>query len=244
MNRSSLLSPKRISLVLLVLMVGTSTVVAGDATEPIVREAVVFEEVDGTLAIEAEHFYKQTQSEVRAWHIISADSEPDATPDGDPPHLEDAARGAYIEALPDTRRTHGDRLIRGENFSPEPGQMAVLHYRAYFRTPGRYYVWARAFSTGTEDNGLHFGLNGQWPESGQRWQTVAKNSWHWDSKQRTQEVHTGVPFQLYLDVNQPGLHDIMVSMREDGFELDRIVLTTRREDGRPEGAGPEPRKRG
>lgn len=104
--------------------------------------------------------------------------------------------------------------------------MAVLTYRVNFTTPGRYHVWARTFSTGPEDNGVHFGINGQWPESGQRWQTTKKREWSWDSRQRTETVHVGVPGQLWLDVPSAGEHTIQISMREDGFELDKIILTT------------------
>jgi len=61
--------------------------------------------------------------------------------------------------------------------------MAVLTYNVHFSTPGRYYVWARAYSTGSEDNGLHVGLNGDWPASGQRMQWCqGKNNWRWESK--------------------------------------------------------------
>lgn len=214
---------------------------AADTTAPLASNEVVFEEVDGSVAIEAEHFYKQTQNEARSWHVTSSTFEPEVTPDGDPTHVAGASGGAYIESLPDTRRTHGDKLINGENFAPEAGRMAVLHYKLHFNTPGRYYVWARVYSTGTEDNGLHFGLDGEWPASGQRWQTVAKNNWHWDCKQRTQEVHTGVPLQLFLDIDEAGPHELTVAMREDGSEVDRFVLTTKKEDGRPTGLGPATR---
>ena len=95
-----------------------------------------------------------------------------------------ASGGAYLEVLPDTRRTHGDKLINGQNFINEPGKMAVLSYKVHFSNPGRYYVWARTHSTGTEDNGLHVGLDGTWPESGQRMQWTAKRTWYWDSKQK------------------------------------------------------------
>ncbi len=87
---------------------------------------------------------------------------------------------------------------------------------------------------------MHFGIDGEWPESGQRWQTVKKHGWAWDSRQRTQAVHVGVPGRLYLDVATAGEHVIQVSMREDGFELDRILLTT--DTGyTPEGSGPQTR---
>jgi hypothetical protein len=206
--------------------------------KPQAQRGALFEEQDGLIAVEAEQFARQTATEKRAWHVTSADVTPDVQPDGDPPHVAGASGGAYLELLPDTRRTHDDLLVRGENFSPEPGRMAILHYHIRVHTPGRYYVWVRAWSTGTEDNGLHIGLDGQWPDSGQRWQTVAKHGWHWDCKQRTAEVHTGVPMQLFLNIDRPGDHELLVSMREDGFEFDKLVLAHDREF-RPEGLGPD-----
>jgi len=69
-----------------------------------------------------------------------------------------------LEVLPDKRRNNKDKLIHGENFSNEPGKMALLVYPVHFNTPGRYYVWVRAYSTGSEDNGLHVGIDDTWPE--------------------------------------------------------------------------------
>jgi Domain of unknown function (DUF5060)/Putative collagen-binding domain of a collagenase len=207
------------------------------ATVPAAAPDAILAEADGVLAIEAEHFQKQTLDAKRAWHITSPKNTPAVEPDGDPAHLAGASGGAYIELLPDTRRSHDDKLINGENFINHGGKMAVLHYRARFSTPGRYYVWVRAYSTTTEDNGLHFGIDGQWPESGARWQTVKKNGWHWDCKQRTEAVHVGVPMQLWLDVEKAGEHEILMSMREDGIEVDKLVLAKDRE-WTPDGVGP------
>ena len=193
------------------------------------------EEKDGVITIEAESFAKQTLNEKRSWHITSATSEPKIDPDGDPVHLEGASRGAYIELLPDTRRSHDDKLINGENFSNKGGEMAVLSYPIKIEAPGRYYIWVRAYSTNSEDNGLHFGLDGEWPESGARWQTVKKDGWNWDCKQRTETVHTGVPMQLWLDIEKAGDHELLMSMREDGIEVDQIILA-KSVDFRPAGA--------
>ncbi len=191
------------------------------------------------VAVEAEHFWKQTHTETRAFHLTAVDSTPDIQPDGDPPHVAGASGGAYLEILPDTRRTHGDKLIRGTNFSPDPGKMAVLHYKIHFQTTGRYYVWVRAHSTGPEDNGLHVGIDGTWPESGQRMQWCeGKRSWRWDSKQRTEKVHCGEPYKIFVDVKESGEHTITFSMREDGFEFDKFFMTTQREFSRPSGTGP------
>ncbi len=193
------------------------------------------EEIADIITIEAESFARQTLNDKRRWHITSATSTPDIVPDGDPPHVEGASGGSYVELLPDTRRSHDDKLINGENFTNKGGQMAMLSYPVKINTPGRYYIWVRAYSTTSEDNGLHFGLNGEWPESGARWQTVQKNGWNWDCKQRTEEVHVGVPMQLWLDIDKAGDHELLMSMREDGIEVDQIILA-KSVDFRPTGA--------
>jgi hypothetical protein len=190
-------------------------------------------ERDGFITLEAESFTKQTHDDVRQWHVISDANQPEIGTDIQL-RLADASEGSYIQVLPDTRRSHADKLIKGENFTEDAGTMAVLHYPIRISQPGRYHVWVRFYSTGSEDNGLHFGLNDDWPESGRRWQTVKKNAWHWDCAQRTTEVHNGVPMQLWLDIDQPGDHTLMLSMREDGAAVDQIILAAS-PDFRPPG---------
>jgi hypothetical protein len=205
---------------------------------------VVFEERDGLVAVEAEHFVRQTHIDKRQWYVTTQDVTPNVAPDGDENHAASASGGAYIEILPDTRRNHGHKLIGGENFSNEPGKLGVLSYKVHINTPGRYYVWVRAYSTGSEDNGLHVGLDGDWPASGQRLQWCeGKNSWRWESKQRTQKVHCGEPHKIYLDVATPGVHTVCFSMREDGFEFDKWLMTTDRDMERPLDEGPAERIR-
>lgn len=219
---------------------GTGNLAAADTTSPIVGEDLVFAERNGLVAVEAEHFNSQSHTTPRAFHLVTADQDPGVEPDGDESHFAGASGGAYLEVLPDTRRTHQDQLIKATNFSPEAGKMAVLSYRVHFEKAGRYYVWVRAYSTGTEDNGLHVGLDGEWPESGQRLQwCVGKRSWWWESKQRTPEVHCGEPHRIFLDIAQPGEHTIQFSMREDGFEFDKWLMTTDREFQRPADDGPD-----
>jgi hypothetical protein len=231
----------RSMMTILMLMVAASALAQDTAqlTKPIVGEDVVFEEVDGVLAIEAEHFYDQSKTEVRAFYLTTADQEAGLEPDADPSHVAGASGGAYLEIQPDTRKNHGEKLIGGENFSNDPGLVAVLSYKVHFNNPGRYYIWGRVNTTGTEDNGVHFGLDGQWPETSRRMQAGGRG-WQWGNKQRTEEVHTGVPWLLYLDIEKAGAHTIHVSMREDGFELDKFVLASSKEF-KPEGTGPEPK---
>ena len=197
--------------------------------QPFIGLNTVFEEKNGLLLVEAEHFYKQTINGIRSWHRHSLDDKPKIWGDADGTHLKGASANAYLEILPDTRTTHDDELINGLNFSNIPGKLGVVHYKIHINKPGRYYVWVKAFSTGTEDNGVHVGLDGKWPESGQRLQWCeGKNTWTWESKQRTKEVHCGVPYQIYLDIEKAGSHEITFSMREDGFEFDQFLLTSDR----------------
>ena len=207
--------------------------------DPVVEASTHFHEVDGLVAVEAEHFFKQQLKDVRAFYMTHSKEVPKFDPDGDPIHVNGASNGAYLEILPDSRRNHGEKLVQGVNFTNKPGKAAVVSYRVNFTNVGRYYVWVRAFSTGSEDNGLHVGIDGMWPESGQRMQWCeGKNQWRWESKQRTQEVHCGVPHQIFLDVATAGVHTIHFSMREDGFEFDKWLMTTDRDFQRPADMGP------
>ena len=182
---------------------------------------------DGVLVVEAEDFDAVNREDHRKWYLTTADKEPGIQPDPDPNHAEGASNGAYIEILPDTRVTHADPLVNGVSFSNKPGQCSVLYYPVEIAKPGRYYVWVRMCCTGSEDNGIHVGLDGEWPASGQRLQFTGNHGkWQWDSRQRTEKVHTGVLGQIWLDIDKPGLHTIMFSMREDGFEFDKFMLTT------------------
>ncbi|MEM9828959.1 MAG: hypothetical protein AAF958_20400 [Planctomycetota bacterium] len=200
---------------------------------------------NGIVVVEAEDFAAADRQQHRKWYRTSVQQTPNVKPDPDPNHAEGASGKAYLEALPDTRVTHDDPLGPGISFCNQPGQSSVLYYPVKIDEPGRYYVWVRTCCTGTEDNGLHVGINGQWPESGARLQFTGKRGkWQWDSRQRTQKVHTGVLGQIWLDIKEPGLHTIMFSMREDGFEFDKFMLTRDREPMKSKSLemGPPPTK--
>lgn len=219
---------------------GKKTVITGSTPNEVVRGAFqviaeieasqraqyLFEEKEGWVSVEAEHYQLQLLTQKRRWYESSANSFPQGMSDGDSLHYATASGKAYLEILPDTRRNHKEKLIGGENFSNQPGKLAQLDYRIYFNNPGKYYVWVRAYSTGSEDNGIHVGLNGNWVETGQRMQWCkGKHQWTWASKQRTKEVHCGVEKRIYLDIPTTGWHTISFSMREDGFEFDKFILS-------------------
>jgi len=195
--------------------------------------------VDGIVAIEGESYIRMENTEHREWVRFDESSSPDISPDPDPPHLEGASGGAYLEALPDTRVTHDDPLVSGESFHGSGGTGPMLTYPVRFETAGRYVVWVRAYSTGGEDNGLHIGIDGDFPEESARVQFCSgKNRWTWSSAQRRSSNHCGSPRTVFLTVDTPGEHEVHFSMREDGFELDKVLLVLD-ESFEPSGAGPD-----
>ena len=197
-------------------------------TYDVTKAKIVHKQTNGIVVVEAENFDAVDRQDHRTWYLTTVDQTPNVMPDPDPNHAEDACGGAYLEILPDTRVTHSDPLVNGVSFSNVPGQCSVLYYPVVFTEAGRYFVWVRMNCTGSEDNGLHVGIDGTWPESGARLQFTGKHGqWQWDSRQRTEQVHTGVLGQIWLDLEEPGIHTIMFSMREDGFEFDRFLLTKR-----------------
>ena len=99
-------------------------------------------EKDGRLRVEAENFDRQRLQDVRQWIKVSADGPSNRPqPDPDESNAASASGGAYIEVLPDTRTTHDDKLTHGENFTNEPGKMAIVEYDVEIVYPGRFYVW-------------------------------------------------------------------------------------------------------
>jgi len=198
-------------------------------------ERVFSEAAPGLIVVEAEDFFAQTKTEQRAWYLTDATHAPAGLPDIDPPHVEGAGGNAYIEVLPDTG-VDGQKLTPGVNISDTPGELAVAHYRVQFAAPGRYYIWARAFGTDGDDNTLHFGLDDTWPVPSAKMHTFAGKKWQWACRHRQ---HKG---KIYFDVPTAGPHVITLSMREDGCELDRFILTTDEAFTPPADApGPEPR---
>jgi hypothetical protein len=192
---------------------------------------LVHQTVDAMVVIEAEAFFTQTNIDKRAWHITSARHAPNVGRDIDPPHFTDASGGAFIEVLPDTGNDPvGPR--KGESISDVGGEMAAASYRVHFNNPGRYYVWVRALGTDGDDNTLHFGMNGEWPTNSVKMHHNDGGKWGWACRHRQ---HKGT---LWLDVASAGPAVIQLSMREDGCEVDRFVLTTNENFVAPTISGP------
>jgi len=160
--------------------------------------------------------------------VLTDPTTPATEPDPDGNHSDGASGSQYLELLPDIRVTHDDPMSPPTAYWGQGGQGPYADYAVDFPEPGRYYVHVRAFSTGTEDNGIHIGLNGNWPQSGQRMQfcTASRNAWWWSSAQRDGGGNgsCGMEKTIWLDVPAAGLNTVSISAREDGFEIDRLAL--------------------
>ena len=180
--------------------------------------------------IEAENYTSKSDR----WVLTSPDVTPDLQPDPDPPHNSSASGSANLELLPDTRVTHDDEVFNGGldgNFWGAPGGGPRIDYNVNVPEAGRYLVYVKTFSTGTEDNGIHVGANGQLPESGERIQICSKHNWFWTSGQRTDDNHCGVTKTIWLDFPAAGVNTITFFAREDGFEIDQFLLLKETHDG-------------
>lgn len=180
--------------------------------------------------IEAEDFSSKSDR----WALTSDTETPNLGPDPDPSHHASASGRANLELLPDTRVTHDDTVYNGGmdgNFWGGPGGGPRVDYLVNMPEAGRYLVWVKTFSTGTEDNGIHVAINGTLPASGQRVQICSKHNWFWTSGQRTNDNHCGVRKTIWLDVPAAGVNTITFFAREDGFEIDQFMLMKETHDG-------------
>ena len=101
-----------------------------------------------------------------------------------------------------------------------PGpQSPRLDYHVLFEEAGPHYGWVRGNADSGDEDSVHVGLNGQAPAATQHiYPFEPLGLWVWTNENRDGET-------AVIDVPEPGLHAINVWMREDGFLLDRIVLT-------------------
>jgi hypothetical protein len=93
-------------------------------------------------------------------------------------------------------------------------------------------------SNDDEDNTMHGGLDDRWPDSGRCLQfPKLRKVWFWGNAVRSLVEGQPNP-QAWLDVPTAGVHTVMFSMREDGMEFDKFILTMDAAYKTPAGAGP------
>jgi hypothetical protein len=157
--------------------------------------AGLFLEQSGQVVIEAEHFDSMIARGGKSWT-------PAATPAG-------FGGSGAMSATPNTG-TQIDANIAAT--SPE------LRYAVKFATTGVYRVWLRGHIAVGTDNSAHVGVDGVAVSSADRMSAMSPDAWKWFNATMDGPAAT-------ITISAAGVHTINVWMREDGFSLDRILLT-------------------
>ncbi|PIR70266.1 MAG: hypothetical protein COU46_02535, partial [Candidatus Niyogibacteria bacterium CG10_big_fil_rev_8_21_14_0_10_42_19] len=94
-----------------------------------------------------------------------------------------------------------------------------LEYRINFVKTGTHYVWVRGWALDGSSDSVHAGLDGAEISTADRILVGSFGSWVW-----TKATMDGI--NASINVSPIGLHTLNIWMREDGFIIDKIVLTT------------------
>jgi len=180
---------------------------AGAVASPQDAEKPFVENKDGQIVIEAEHPHAKADKDPHKWVLVK---EP-AGFSGD---------GA-MEAKPN------DDANNNEDFAKASPRM---DYTVKFAKAGKYRVWVRGWGRGESDNSCHVGLDGKEVDSADRIGEFPAEEWAW-----LNDTHDGEP--AVLEVKEAGVRTLNVWMREDGFIVDKILLTLK-EDYKPADKGP------
>ncbi|MHC4738480.1 MAG: hypothetical protein ACYS9Y_06215 [Planctomycetota bacterium] len=110
-----------------------------------------------------------------------------------------------------------------------------LDFLVDFVKTGTHYVWIRGYGASGSDDSCHGGLEGQEISTCDRISTFS-TSYTW-----SKATMDGV--DATFDVPSTGVHTVNIWMREDGFRIDKIVLTTN-SGYTPTGEGPAESQKG
>lgn len=104
-----------------------------------------------------------------------------------------------------------------------------IDFEVNFPAAGTYIVWVRGQGEGDEDNSCHVGLDGKAVATADKIADFT-SEWSWVKDTKDGEDAT-------LKIDAAGKRTLNVWMREDGFVIDRILLTTDKKFT-PTGKGP------
>jgi hypothetical protein len=93
-----------------------------------------------------------------------------------------------------------------------------LDFKVNFQTTGTYYVWIRGSGPTGNDDSCHAGIDGAAPTSADRISGFG-TQFVWSKSTLDGSA-------ARINVTTPGKHVINLWMREDGFRVDKLVLTT------------------
>lgn len=155
-----------------------------------------FQEQGGQVVFEAEHYANIISRSGHAWNTQTA--------------VAGYVGSGFMRAEPNDGANIDTSYT---TTSPE------LQYQVQFASTGTYYVWLRSENDAGTDDSVHVGLDGQAVSTADRMSLSTRLAWAWFQGTMDGPVAT-------LTIASAGQHTINVWMREDGFRLDRLLLTT------------------
>jgi hypothetical protein len=93
-----------------------------------------------------------------------------------------------------------------------------LQYTFQFPSAGIYHVWLRAQTANLANDSVHIGLDGVVSPTADKVSCTTYNVWYWCNATMDGPVAT-------INVPSAGAHTVSVYQREDGFRVDRLLLT-------------------
>lgn len=164
---------------------------------------------DRVVCMEAESFASEVVAGGKDWTLLHATTVPTA----DAGFLGTGA----MAAMPNTGGPGNDSIAAYVNNS-------ALHFRILFRATGTHYLWLRGRSrvdTGQPEgnnDSCHIALNGTGIATGFQVQDFDELGWKWSRARNGGNIS--------FDVPSLGVHTLSVYVREDGFMVDRLFVTT------------------
>ncbi|MEO1529412.1 MAG: Ig-like domain-containing protein, partial [Planctomycetota bacterium] len=150
---------------------------------------------EGQIFIEAENFHGAEDSSDATWQHIT-----------DPGQ----SGGAFLRSTPDNGANTGDSTSGPRR-----------DYTVQFTEPGTYYVWTRLRGPHSGSNSVHVGIDGQPATYGKFGLSEDDGDWNWEN-----EVHNRPgEDRVAIEVSEAGIRTISIWMREDGTEVDALLLT-------------------
>lgn len=128
--------------------------------------------------------------------------------DADENHASSASGGASVELTPDVLYGNYNAVPHAASHWPSGHNSPRVYYRVNFTTGGSFRVHIRGWRTEADSGSVHAGIDDDWDNN---ISFNANETWSWRS--------SGA-----IDVDGPGEHWIAIGGREDGFEVDKIVV--------------------
>lgn len=185
--------------------------------EVVTLSGMAFQEENGILAVEAEHFSGKVPGSDKAADVTWAlrSDIPGYLGEG---ALQATSNSKTAEPVNTDIKTYGPALF----------------YEMRFKNHGKYYVYVRGFApndnTGGVHDSIHVGLAGEpvatnHTDAGYNGIGIGFNSTEFTWVNEYNVAEGNAHFETIIDIPRPGTYVFFIWMREDGVVVDRMILS-------------------